>query len=77
MKAALERLRRFQATNGGFGYWPGDDDSADWATNYAGHFAIEAQQAGYLPPAGAARPVDGLSSAGARGRGWRASARPS
>ena len=52
VKAALERLRRFQATNGGFGYWPGDDDSADWATNYAGHFAIEAQQAGYLPPAG-------------------------
>ncbi len=52
VKAALERLRRFQATNGGFGYWPGDDDSADWATNYAGHFAIEAQKAGYLPPAG-------------------------
>ena len=52
VKAALERLRRFQATNGGFGYWPGDDDSADWATNYAGHFAIEAQQAGYLPPPG-------------------------
>ena len=52
VKAGLERLRRFQATNGGFGYWPGDDDSADWATNYAGHFAIEAQKAGYLPPAG-------------------------
>jgi uncharacterized protein YfaS (alpha-2-macroglobulin family) len=52
VKAALERLRRFQATNGGFGYWPGDDDSADWATNYAGHFAIEAQKAGYLPPPG-------------------------
>jgi len=30
----------------------GDDDSADWATNYAGHFAIEAQKAGYLPPPG-------------------------
>lgn len=52
VKAALERLRRFQATDGGFGYWPGDDDSADWATSYAGHFAIEAQQAGYLPPPG-------------------------
>jgi uncharacterized protein YfaS (alpha-2-macroglobulin family) len=52
VKAALVRLRRFQATNGGFGYWPGDDDSADWATNYAGHFAIEAQKAGYLPPPG-------------------------
>ena len=52
VKAALERLRRFQATNGGFGYWPGDDDSADWASNYAGHFAIEAHKAGYLPPPG-------------------------
>ena len=52
VKAALERLRRFQATDGGFGYWPGDDDSADWATNYAGHFAVEAQKAGYLPPPG-------------------------
>ena len=51
-RPALERLRRFQATDGGFGYWPGDDDSADWATNYAGHFAVEAQKAGYLPPAG-------------------------
>jgi uncharacterized protein YfaS (alpha-2-macroglobulin family) len=52
VKAALERLRRFQATDGGFGYWPGDDDSADWATNYAGHFAVEAGKAGYLPPPG-------------------------
>ncbi|HSD67860.1 MAG TPA: MG2 domain-containing protein [Vicinamibacteria bacterium] len=52
VKAALERLRRFQATDGGFGYWPGDDDSADWATSYAGHFAVEAQKAGHLPPPG-------------------------
>ena len=52
VKAALDRLRRFQASDGGFGYWPGDDDSADWATNYAGHFAVEAQKTGYLPPPG-------------------------
>jgi alpha-2-macroglobulin len=52
VKAALDRLRRFQASDGGFGYWPGDDDSADWATSYAGHFAVEAQKAGYLPPPG-------------------------
>jgi uncharacterized protein YfaS (alpha-2-macroglobulin family) len=52
VKAALERLRLFQATDGGFGYWPGDDDSADWATSYAGHFAVEARTAGYLPPPG-------------------------
>jgi len=52
VKSALERLRRFQTSDGGFGYWPGDDDSADWATNYAGHFAVEAQKAGYLLPPG-------------------------
>jgi hypothetical protein len=52
VKAALERLRRFQTSSGGFGYWPGDDDPSDWATSYAGHFALEAQKAGYLPPAG-------------------------
>ena len=69
VKAALERLRRFQASDGGFGYWPGDDDSADWATNYAGHFAVEAQKAGYLPPPGAARPVDVLPAAARPGLG--------
>jgi uncharacterized protein YfaS (alpha-2-macroglobulin family) len=52
VKAALDRLRSFQATDGGFGYWPGDDDSADWATNYAGHFVVEAKQAGFVPPPG-------------------------
>ena len=83
MKAALERLRRFQATDGGFGYWPGDDDSADWATNYAGPLRGRGAE-GRLPPApGAARPVDGLPApAGAglgvgRGPGPGASARTS
>ena len=71
VKAALERLRRFQATDGGFGYWPGDDDSADWATNYAGHFAVEARRPGYLrrrASSTSGRP----SSAGAPAPGCRA-----
>lgn len=51
-KAALERLQSFQTSGGGFGYWPGDDDPSDWVTNYAGHFVLEAKEAGYLPPAG-------------------------
>jgi hypothetical protein len=63
VKAALERLRRFQATDGGFGYWPGDNDSADWATNYAGHFAVEAQKAGRGPgPGPPARASPGASA---------------
>jgi hypothetical protein len=52
VKAGLTRLRSFQTTGGGFGYWPGDDDPSDWVTNYAGHFLVEAQAAGYLIPAG-------------------------
>jgi hypothetical protein len=52
VKAGLERLRSFQTSEGGFGYWPGDGDPADWVSNYAGHFAVEAQKAGYLTPPG-------------------------
>ena len=52
VKAALDRLRSFQTSDGGFGYWPGDDDSNDWVTNYGGHFVLEAKAAGYLPPPG-------------------------
>ncbi|HEY7515764.1 MAG TPA: hypothetical protein VIC87_14855, partial [Vicinamibacteria bacterium] len=47
VKAALERVRSFQTADGGFGYWPGDDDPNDWATTYAGHFVLEAKAAGY------------------------------
>jgi uncharacterized protein YfaS (alpha-2-macroglobulin family) len=52
VKAGLERLRQFQTSVGGFGYWPGDNDANDWASNYAGHFVVEAQKAGYFVPAG-------------------------
>jgi hypothetical protein len=68
VKAALERLRRFQATSGGFGYWPGDDDAADWATNYAGHFAIEAQKAAYMAPPGLVEQWTGFQRR--RARAW-------
>jgi uncharacterized protein YfaS (alpha-2-macroglobulin family) len=52
IKAALERLQSFQTSDGGFGYWPGDNDPSDWVTNYTGHFVLEAKAAGYLPPPG-------------------------
>ena len=32
--------------------WPGSSYPDDWVTSYAGHFAIEAQKAGYTLPAG-------------------------
>ena len=45
--AALKRLRKFQTTSGGMGYWPGSRNVNEWSTNYAGHFMLIAEQAGY------------------------------
>lgn len=50
--AAIDRMRRFQTSDGGFSYWPGDYETDDWGTNYAGHFLVAAKQAGYNIPAG-------------------------
>ncbi len=47
IKAGIQRLYRFQNTSGALSYWPGRGSSHDWGTNYAGHFMIEAQKAGY------------------------------
>lgn len=52
IKAAIERFRGYQITDGGFGYWPGARDADEWATNYIGHFLIEAQAKGYVLPPG-------------------------
>ncbi|MCP3901693.1 MAG: hypothetical protein GY707_18440, partial [Desulfobacteraceae bacterium] len=45
--AGINKLRTFQTYEGGFGYWPGSNDSNEWCSNYAGHFLVEAQKAGY------------------------------
>jgi uncharacterized protein YfaS (alpha-2-macroglobulin family) len=47
VKAALERLAGFQINSGGLAYWPGQGTVSDWGTNYAGHFMVEAKDAGY------------------------------
>ena len=47
----IERLRRFQNGEGNFNYWPGGNDSNEWASVYAGHFLIEAKKQGYSVPA--------------------------
>ncbi len=49
----LKRLKKFQLTNGGFTYWPGESGYANpWGTTYAGHFLIEAKKKGYSLPVG-------------------------
>lgn len=46
IKAGIKRLYRYQNPSGAMAYWPGQADNL-WATNYAGHFMIEAKKAGY------------------------------
>lgn len=50
--AGIERLKLFLRPDGGFSYWPGVNESDDWATSYAGHFLLEAEARGYTIPAG-------------------------
>ena len=50
IEAAIERLRTFQVSSGGFAYWPGGSSASIWGTNYAGHFLIEAKNLGYSVP---------------------------
>jgi uncharacterized protein YfaS (alpha-2-macroglobulin family) len=50
INAAIDRLRKFQLSSGGFTYWPGSNYESDWGTSYAGHFLIEAQKLGYNVP---------------------------
>ncbi len=51
VRDGIERVRRFQLPSGGFSYWPGDHSGRGarngWATNYAGHFLIEAERLGF------------------------------
>lgn len=51
VKAGVERLRSFIRSDGGFGYWPGNESYDAWSTSYAGHFLVEAQAKGYYIPA--------------------------
>jgi alpha-2-macroglobulin len=47
IRAAIEKLKNFQRPEGGFSYWPGERESDEWGTNYAGHFLLEAETRGY------------------------------
>jgi len=52
IKAGIAKLKGFQNTDGGLTYWPGEGNSDEWGSNYAGHFLVEAQNAGYTLPVG-------------------------
>ncbi len=50
IKAAINRLKTFQTSNGGFAYWPGQSSVNHWGTNYGTHFLLEAKALGYQVP---------------------------
>ncbi|MEM7572943.1 MAG: MG2 domain-containing protein [Bacteroidota bacterium] len=52
VRVALNRLARFQTSTGSMAYWPGRSYAQPWATNYATHFMLEAEAAGYSLPIG-------------------------
>ncbi|MCC8425558.1 alpha-2-macroglobulin [Mucilaginibacter sp. UR6-11] len=53
IQAGIRRLSSgFQLPNGGLSYWPDGSQADDWGTNYAGHFMLAAQAAGYALPFG-------------------------
>ncbi|MFC2116744.1 alpha-2-macroglobulin, partial [Bacteroidota bacterium] len=50
VKAAIKRLQSFLLPSGGFAYWPGAGEASPWATSYAGHFLLEAENKGFALP---------------------------
>ncbi|MRR34340.1 hypothetical protein EG829_06490 [bacterium] len=52
VQEALRAIASRQIASGALTLWPGGSYPDDWATSYAGHFAVEAQKAGYAIPAG-------------------------
>ncbi|WP_295651026.1 MG2 domain-containing protein [uncultured Mucilaginibacter sp.] len=52
IKSGISRLQGFQLPGGGLSYWSGVGEPDDWGTNYAGHFMLAAQAAGYALPVG-------------------------
>jgi uncharacterized protein YfaS (alpha-2-macroglobulin family) len=50
INAGIDRLRRFQVSEGGFSYWPGGMEANPWGTNYAAQFLFEARKQGYMVP---------------------------
>lgn len=52
VERAIKRLGTYQLPNGGFVYWPGQNQANDWGTSFAGHFLLEAEKKGYVLPLG-------------------------
>lgn len=45
---AIDKLRSFQHSDGGFRFWPSHTYSNDWVSSYIGHFMLEAEKKGFV-----------------------------
>ena len=52
VKTTLNKLKNQQLSGGGMGYWPGASSADEWASNYALHFVLKAEEKGYQIPVG-------------------------
>ncbi len=50
IEAGINKIISFQTASGGLSYWSGESYPSEWATNYAGHFMLEAKDMGYAIP---------------------------
>ena len=48
VKAVINRLPKYQTSNGGMAYWPGSSDDNFWVTAYVLQFLNKASEKGYL-----------------------------
>lgn len=51
VEAAINKISRYQRSNGSFNYWSSGDHYDTWTSIYAGHFLVEAQKQGFAVPA--------------------------
>jgi len=69
IKAAINKINKFQRADGSFSYWPGGTYYSEYGSNYAGHFLLEAEKAGYAVPSNL---LDQWRKSAARyARSWR------
>lgn len=51
VEAAINRISRYQRSDGSFNYWSGGNHYDTWSSIYASHFLVEAEQQGFAIPA--------------------------
>ena len=69
--AAIEKLRSFQTTRGGFSMWPGNGGEDDWISAYVAHFLLAARKEGFDVPEGLLAPALGYLAR--ESRSWNSS----